>query len=674
MGGLVIDPTQILVYLHEFVAYAPTSQLIRYSQLAAFTAMFYDWSLNLGDEINYVWKRRWTFGTAVYGFTRYFAFCFQFFDIMSCLHKGLTQAYCTGYFWTLVSCSTFMLFIVQLTLQFRVHAMYHCDRRLLIFNSIFYVAVILGTAGFVIFAGPNVTAFPAPLPASGCWGIVPKYLFACWLPGLLFDGWLCFLVVRKARMHTRDQDFMNRKQNFLKLLVLDSVVWFGLMLILIVWNSINLASGINGINIVGLAFFHSGVNIGGSRLILNMREAYFTARTKKVNSQPGILGQAYPLRAGEPVPGVGQRTAAVPYSRNRATIYIQPHDDTVHTLDLEEGVYDGRSPPSTGNTRPGSFGASRQNSKPHPHQHHRKESSATYVNMDGKDEETMIGEVDADAEVGKDWEVMDEDEDVDAVGVAWLVEDEGVVPPVTRQPSRVQLQQFHRPIPTRQVYRGIPEKPLQHESQREMQPPQHPQLGLRLPPPERPPPRPRPDQRQHSSGRSIPELKPPPQYRRPSPPDQIGRPQYPPMQQAHSRSISPGEPDNPGRGVMFQDPPLQTQDRAPRRDRRYPSPRSDHRLEIALQTEVVVVVDGEAGSEGDGPSFARGVQTESPRPADLDAKKRKKKLAGQGPPATKPKKVERPSTAPTPGGTNRRAEDDGFRIGGRPRKIEPFTR
>lgn len=44
MGQLKIDPTQILVYLQEFVAYAPTSQIVRYSQLAAFTLMFYDWS------------------------------------------------------------------------------------------------------------------------------------------------------------------------------------------------------------------------------------------------------------------------------------------------------------------------------------------------------------------------------------------------------------------------------------------------------------------------------------------------------------------------------------------------------------------------------------------------------------------------------------------------------
>lgn len=44
MGGFKIDPTKVFEYLQEFVAYAPTSQIVRYSQTAAFTAMFYDWS------------------------------------------------------------------------------------------------------------------------------------------------------------------------------------------------------------------------------------------------------------------------------------------------------------------------------------------------------------------------------------------------------------------------------------------------------------------------------------------------------------------------------------------------------------------------------------------------------------------------------------------------------
>ncbi|KAG8992983.1 hypothetical protein FRB93_002135 [Tulasnella sp. JGI-2019a] len=676
-GALQVDPLQILVYLKGFVEYAPTSQLVRYSQLAAFTAMFYDWTLNLGDEINYVWRRKWTFGTAIYAFTRYFAYGFQFFDVITCLTKGLTQLYCTSYFWILVSCSTIMLFIVQLTLQFRVHAMYHCDRRLLIFNSIFYGGVIVGTASFIIFAGPSVTAFPAPRPSSGCWGIVPTYLFVAWLPGLVFDAWLCFLVVRKARQHTRDQESVNRKQNFLKLLVLDSVVWFGLILILIIWNSADLASGVNGVNIIGLSFFHSGVNIGGSRLILNMRQAYFKAKMKKVKA--GILGQVYPLRPGQLVPGVGARIAPHPNAQDRATIYVQPRTpETAQTPSLGELAYDGRSPPSTATTGsfPGSSGSPRSGgfatSRQQYHNHERGESSATYVNMD---EETIIGEYEAkmqdghgDGGNGMEMEIIAEDQEAPSTG------------PVSRQPSRVQLQQFHRPILTHQMReRSEPQYPQRAQTQqphyRKPAPPLEQlsqQMGLL--------PRPRVLEHQHSSanGRSVPDLKPPPQYRRPNP-DRTYQHVYvkQPDTSIPSEQPSPSQrPAGPSQEAPFQiQEPVQKQERAPRPDRHYPNPESEHHMEIALQTDIVVIVDGPTPVEGDGmSSFARGPPSEAtPPPEAPKKKKKKKKKVVAAPLLVKKKQIVRPSTAPTPG-PSARSEEGGSRVGGRIKGLEPLSR
>lgn len=43
MGQFKIDPTQILVYLHDFEAFVPTSAVVRYCQTAAFAVMLYDW-------------------------------------------------------------------------------------------------------------------------------------------------------------------------------------------------------------------------------------------------------------------------------------------------------------------------------------------------------------------------------------------------------------------------------------------------------------------------------------------------------------------------------------------------------------------------------------------------------------------------------------------------------
>lgn len=87
--------------------------------------------------------------------------------------------------------------------------------------------------------------------------------------------------------------------------------------------------------------------MGGSRLILNMREAYFKYRMKKVDPKAGVLGLAYGLRAGEPQPGMGQRLPPLSTMDNTATIYITtPAEEDALAHQLHPAMADHSRQPS----------------------------------------------------------------------------------------------------------------------------------------------------------------------------------------------------------------------------------------------------------------------------------------------------------------------------------------
>ncbi|KAG8922293.1 hypothetical protein FRC02_011959 [Tulasnella sp. 418] len=135
------------------------------------------------------------------------------------------------------------------------------------------------------------------------------------MPGLCFEMWLCALVVRRAYEQSRSDRFIGRHRNILSLLILDSVIWFGVIFILMLWISLGLSFAPRGYNIIGLSYYHTGVNVGGSRLILHMRRAYFNSQMKPVDRSAGVLGFALPFQ-----PPTHSNS---PQSANRTPSYIQ---------------------------------------------------------------------------------------------------------------------------------------------------------------------------------------------------------------------------------------------------------------------------------------------------------------------------------------------------------------
>ncbi|KAG8922251.1 hypothetical protein FRC02_011980 [Tulasnella sp. 418] len=219
-------------------------------------------------------------------------YCWMLFDWT----LTIESEFCTSFWWILGIGSLVLVFIVEIILQGRVYAMYRCDQRLLALNFILFLTAIGSTA--VVFARqlPHIQTVQAPAPLTGCWGIVQSDIWIMWFPCFMMELWLWLLVIFKAKIHARRYAVDERKA-VLTLLIRDSVAWFAVMSFFMCWNMLAFRFAEDGWNFLGVPFMHTAACIGGSRMILNMREAYYTDNVHPVRPQAGPLGIAYDLGA-----------------------------------------------------------------------------------------------------------------------------------------------------------------------------------------------------------------------------------------------------------------------------------------------------------------------------------------------------------------------------------------
>ncbi|KAG2034961.1 hypothetical protein BDR03DRAFT_963719 [Suillus americanus] len=113
-----------------------------YSLVASFVVVTYDWALTLGQEVELVWRQRWSLMTVLYLSVRYLGILYAALYMLSSVTAiSLTDTQCLVIYnvrnWTGVLVFT-MLFVIMVT---RLHAMYQRSRRILTFLIVIFLAV-----------------------------------------------------------------------------------------------------------------------------------------------------------------------------------------------------------------------------------------------------------------------------------------------------------------------------------------------------------------------------------------------------------------------------------------------------------------------------------------------------------------------------------------------------
>ncbi|KAG8856347.1 hypothetical protein FRB96_006498 [Tulasnella sp. 330] len=263
----------------------------RLSMIAGYTWVIYDWLITIDQEIAYVWSQPsgWK-SKALFGFTRYYGIILLTYDLIVLTGMWGTE-FCHDYFFILGGGGLLLLFAVEGALQMRVFALYNGNKKLMIFNLVFFVLDAISVVTLVMIDTASYTPLQTPPGLSGCFstGFGQNYSRFIWWMLFAFESWLSFLVARKAYQNYRE---FGIKSHVLLILIRDSFLWYFLLAGCLMWMGLAFAIAPPGLLLLGVPFTHAAATIGGSRLLLNLRAAHY-ARTQQdttLTSQDATIG------------------------------------------------------------------------------------------------------------------------------------------------------------------------------------------------------------------------------------------------------------------------------------------------------------------------------------------------------------------------------------------------
>ncbi|KAG8932267.1 hypothetical protein FRC03_003580 [Tulasnella sp. 419] len=250
------------------------SQVVSYTKSAAFAWLFWDWLIQLDDEVKLVWHRKLSVSKVLYICTRYLGLALITFERMAEL-KGWSIEFCKSYFYAIGLGSYFLILVVDIGMQFRIYALYECSKLLLGINVTLFLmeAATIWTLIILDYIQRNQ---PVSTPdfhglLTGCWNIErPKYSFVTWFIALAFELYLFILV---SYIAYGKYERLGAIMGIFGVMFRDAVVWFLFIAAILAWNAFSWVNGDTGYVFLALPFFHAGVCIGGSRLILNLIQA-----------------------------------------------------------------------------------------------------------------------------------------------------------------------------------------------------------------------------------------------------------------------------------------------------------------------------------------------------------------------------------------------------------------
>ncbi|TFK51893.1 hypothetical protein OE88DRAFT_1484003 [Heliocybe sulcata] len=253
-------------------------RLIRLSQLTATLVALYDHLITLDQEVDLIWSKRWSLSKVLFVVNRYLGGAVLLTEAVVFLKGDMSDNVSHNFFVFQGWASACVVWAMQVIMQLRVMAMYGHSKSLWIMLSSCFVAevaamgVILGMTYKVIIVAAE------PLPGIAiCTPIgIPDYFFAFWIPIVAFEFILFALVLYQGAWHAMESGNGWGPTSLMNILVRDSFMYFFLTLLTYVTNAIVWLTLSSTWLEVPEGFALAATCIMGSRLVLNMREAYYS--------------------------------------------------------------------------------------------------------------------------------------------------------------------------------------------------------------------------------------------------------------------------------------------------------------------------------------------------------------------------------------------------------------
>jgi len=262
--------------------------------MAVITWLAYDILVNLEDEIQYVWKSKWSIPKALYLWSRYFPLLETCCVGATNLSTNLSVTACNAWTRAFIVLPIVMTGVLDAIFILRLNALYHRNPKVLTF----LVTIVTAELGFEAYAliktAIDFEAIPAPLEGwPGCVSLttgVRTTLFG-WIPSMTVS-FVFFVMTMIKLFGTVKAQLQNRGiwtnipkiyeylGPLLTLFMTDGSLYFAVNLaIVIVCLLMTIFNSDNPLGETTITVLLPVYGFAGSRLILNLRKV--SARTRK---------------------------------------------------------------------------------------------------------------------------------------------------------------------------------------------------------------------------------------------------------------------------------------------------------------------------------------------------------------------------------------------------------
>ncbi|CUA67041.1 hypothetical protein RSOLAG22IIIB_02959 [Rhizoctonia solani] len=238
--------------------------------IAGFCILIYDHLLTFPQEVELVWKQQRSWVSILFVLNRYITPLVLIVDIYDKggLANFLPQSFCVNWYFAESAWNLVAFGLIHALVALRVHAIWGRPRWLSITLSVLFVIYFVATATiafkFQIDYAHTVAYYPL---FRLCFAQVSPYIWACWLPALVFESFVFILTVIKAVEHSK------RKVNtpVVHVLYRDGIIYFIVITLCSMFNMMVWLLAPPTLVALSKYFVLCVVPTMGSRLVLNLR-------------------------------------------------------------------------------------------------------------------------------------------------------------------------------------------------------------------------------------------------------------------------------------------------------------------------------------------------------------------------------------------------------------------
>jgi len=268
----------------------------RMSYLCMASLLTYEYFIQLGNEVEYFWQKRWSFGKCLFLWSRYYSLVYNIVNAVFFMQPAPSLALCMGFFHAQNTSTAVQMVTTHVILELRLYAMYGRSRKIL--ALLLLLISCEATAMGVLFGMTRPGLIATNNPAEGvfiCADGDPMdgshWIMYYWVAVLSIESCLLSLALYQAWMHRKKA----QGGGLMRALTRDSVIYFILIFWVYLANLVLWAKNKLTLDELGTSYSLVISVILANRLMIGVRSTYYQSEATLANVPSNIAFNNFSL-------------------------------------------------------------------------------------------------------------------------------------------------------------------------------------------------------------------------------------------------------------------------------------------------------------------------------------------------------------------------------------------